>query len=390
MSRLARLACIVLTLLAGGWPPTSASAWETESLLVGDPSTRAVYVLVNGEKRLVPDTATLEVLGFAMDEVRWLTSYALSRVANGPNLLPFRWGDLLHEEQGGEIFVLDGGKRAIPDDETLRALGWSDRAAKSADRALLSAIPDGPPLPALRSGNLIQCEEVGCLYVLSQGRHWLPDDVSLEAGGWDPSQACEFSTRVLALIPEGDVLPTLRAGYLVGSVDEEDDRVYILEHGRHLIPDEETFAAYGWPRSRIVRLPPELLEAIPEGAPLLAVTKGKNLFAYDHWGQCTWYVAERRITPSWRDARYWYQDALETGYAVGDVPLPGAVLVYDGGHGRGSYGHVAYVEAVYPDGSFVRADSNICGWECVRRRVTDLSQEVGVLGFVYWRYETAD
>ena len=387
MSPFSRWVCAILILLAGAWPLTSVSAWETESLLVGDPSTRAIYLLVNGQKRLVPDTATLEVLGFALREVRWLTSYALSRVATGPNLLPFKWGDLLQGEQGGGVFVLDGGKRAIPDEETLRALGWAERPVKPATRALLSVIPEASPLPALRSGDLIQCEGTGCLYVLAQGRHWFPDEAALAAGGWERSRVHDLSAALMALVPEGDVVPTLYPGCLVGSVDEEDERVYILDRGKHLIPDEETWAAYGWLESRIWRLPPDLLEAIPDQSPLMSVARGENLFAYEHWGQCTWYVAERRIAPSWRDAKYWYADAIKAGYAVGQVPLPGAILVYDSGQGRGSYGHVAYVETVYPDGSFVRADSNICGWECVRRRVTDLSKEVGVLGFVYWKYD---
>lgn len=386
MSPFARWISVILILLAGAVPLTSVSAWETESVLVGDPSTRAVYLMINGQKRLVPDTATLEVLGFALGEVRWLTHYALSRVATGPNLLPYKWGDLIQGEQGEGTFVLDGGKRWVSDEETLPALGWAARSTKRVASALLAVIPDGPDL-ALRNGDLIRCTETDCLYALSQGLHWFPDEKTLEAGGWDLAQVHDLSPRLLALVPEGDVMPSLYPGCLLGSADEEDERVYILDRGRRLIPDEETFAAYGWPESRIWRLPPELLAAIPERAALMPATRGENLFAYEYWGQCTWYVAERRVVPSWRDAKHWYADAARAGYAVGQLPLPGAILVYDGGQGRGSYGHVAYVETVYPDGSFVRADSNICGWECVRRRVTDLSQEVGVLGFVYWKYD---
>ena len=388
MSRQRKRSCFILALSIFVWWLSSVPlrGWAPDSLFVGDPATRAIFAVVNGRKRLVPDAATLEAMGLSLADVRWLTAYVLDRLPSGPNLLPLRAGDLIKRENARGLYLLDGGKRAISE-ETLLAFGWGARSVRSVPGVLVAAMPDAGAMPDLGIGDLVRSQETDCLFLLARGKHWLVDEAILAAGGWWADDAHLLSPAIMSLIPDGDVLPTLLPGCLLGSLVEGDGRVYLLDGGKHLIPDEATFAAYGWDESRVLRLSPPVLAAIPEKTPLAPAIRGENLFYEANWGQCTWYVAERRIAPSWRSAKYWYRDAQIKGYAVGQYPMPGAVIVYDGGSGRGIYGHVAYVEAVYPDGSFARADSNICGWECVRTRVTDLGSEVGVLGFVYWRYQ---
>lgn len=59
--------------------------------------------------------------------------------------------------------------------------------------------------------------------------------------------------------------------------------------------------------------------------------------SYDY-GQCTWYVANRRAVPSnWGSAGSWLSNAIASGYNTGSVPRPGAIAW--------SPGHVAYVES---------------------------------------------
>ena len=66
-------------------------------------------------------------------------------------------------------------------------------------------------------------------------------------------------------------------------------------------------------------------------------------------GWCTWYVATKRSV-TWRgDAGYWYANASAQGYPVGPTPKVGAIMVT----WESWAGHVAYVEAVNPDGSWV-------------------------------------
>lgn len=341
-------------------------------------------MLLDGEKRLVPDTMTLRAMGLAPEQVRWEAGPRLAQIPSGPNLLPCSYGDLIRNQQSGEIYLLAGGKRAVPSDEFMAACGWSESATRAIPDALAALIPDAAPLPDLRPGLLIRQQGESCLYLLAGGKHWLPEEKTLAAGGWDEEMAVQVEPLLMKLIRDGEVMPTLYPGCLIQPEDES-GRIYILDQGKHLIPDQDTFAAYGWSRSRIWRLPTAILEAIPEGAALQAVKKGRNLFALENWGQCTWYVTERRIAPSTSDAKDWLADAQANGFATGNYPMPGAVVVW--GLTRGEYGHVAYVETAYADGVFAYVDSNVCGWECVRTRITSLSKEPGVLGFVYWKYE---
>ena len=61
------------------------------------------------------------------------------------------------------------------------------------------------------------------------------------------------------------------------------------------------------------------------------------------WGQCTWYVAQRRYIPWGGDAKTWIYKAPEYGFATGNEPKAGAIMATRE-HSR--YGHVAYVEAI--------------------------------------------
>lgn len=64
-------------------------------------------------------------------------------------------------------------------------------------------------------------------------------------------------------------------------------------------------------------------------------------------GQCTWYVASRRSIPAtWGNAAAWLAGAKAEGFTTGSEPRVGAIAWT----ARGYYGHVAYVEAVTPDG----------------------------------------
>ena len=91
-------------------------------------------------------------------------------------------------------------------------------------------------------------------------------------------------------------------------------------------------------------------------------------------GECTAYVAARRpdivervdiwaysryllangggLNVDWA-AKYWAANAQQAGLAIGKIPRPGAVVVFQpGSYGAFSDGHVAYVDAVGRRGSF--------------------------------------
>ena len=129
----------------------------------------------------------------------------------------------------------------------------------------------------------------------------------------------------------------------------------------------------------------------PAQAPLMArsiarppasVPPSGNGFDY---GYCTWWVANKRPIP-WRgNAVEWWWNARPYDSAEGPEPRPGAIMVM-GISGTSPLGHVAYVEAVNPNGSFVVSEMNWWGvqgggWNRVDYRM--VTSMLDVLGFIY-------
>ena len=103
--------------------------------------------------------------------------------------------------------------------------------------------------------------------------------------------------------------------------------------------------------------------------------------AYNHfpWGQCTYYVASRRNIPWNGDAWMWFGNARASGYATGSSPRVGAIMVtWESRY----YGHVAVVESVNSDGSYVISEMNYRGLGIVdQRRI--IPGQVPLIGFIY-------
>jgi len=116
---------------------------------------------------------------------------------------------------------------------------------------------------------------------------------------------------------------------------------------------------------------------IPEVVP--QPSTGSNGFDF---GQCTWYVATKRDLHRWGgNARDWWPAAAKFR-PEGHVPVVGAILVMN----IGPWGHVAYVERAFPDGSFEISEMNWYGngggWGRVDHRIIP-ANEPGILGFIY-------
>jgi hypothetical protein len=109
----------------------------------------------------------------------------------------------------------------------------------------------------------------------------------------------------------------------------------------------------------------------------LPTNAAANSFAY---GYCTWWVAQKRPIP-WRgDAWQWWANARLLGYSEGGVPVPGAVAVFKAG-GWSAAGHVAFVETVNADGSFVVSEMNWGRWGVIDVRT--ISSLGDIIGFIY-------
>ena len=82
-----------------------------------------------------------------------------------------------------------------------------------------------------------------------------------------------------------------------------------------------------------------------------------NRYAY---GNCTWYVYERRaqlgrpVGSFWGNAKTWASSARMAGFSVNKTPAAGAILVDQAGY----YGHVAVVERVLANGDVYITEMN--------------------------------
>ena len=96
------------------------------------------------------------------------------------------------------------------------------------------------------------------------------------------------------------------------------------------------------------------------------------------YGYCTWYVATRRHVYWSGNASDWWPNARAAGRPEGQTPEVGAIMVT----WESSYGHVAYVEQVNSDGSWVVSEMNFVAWGVVDHRTIRPGQ-VPLIGFIY-------
>jgi peptidoglycan endopeptidase LytE len=100
------------------------------------------------------------------------------------------------------------------------------------------------------------------------------------------------------------------------------------------------------------------------------------------YGYCTWWVAHKRYVPWNGDAWAWWSNARIFGFAEGQYPMAGAIMV-TGISWTSPVGHVAYVESVNPDGSFTISEMNYAGWGRVDYRTIKSTAGLDLLGFIY-------
>src|SRR5207245_4595266 len=91
----------------------------------------------------------------------------------------------------------------------------------------------------------------------------------------------------------------------------------------------------------------------------LSGTLDSNIGNHFPAGYCTWYAASRRSIPWYGNAIDWWDNARPYGYAEGQQPQVGAIMVT---RESIAYGHVAYVESVNRDGSWTVSEMNLTGW----------------------------
>ena len=230
----------------------------------------------------------------------------------------------------------------------------------------------------------------GTLFLVYDNARHAVTPATLAALGIDERTTKLVSRQLFDTLIEQPAIPDLPQGSLVAGPD---GWPYLLLDGLRPIPDEETFYANGWGGYQkfgptpVATIDPGLFALLPKGAPLQnAKRTGPGLF---EWGNCTWWVAQRRAVTWLGNGGEWYANAKAQGYAVGDVPLPGSILVR-GSSAYNGYGHVAYVESV--DGTqFTVSEMNVNGLGQLTTRTYDIvsNRPPSMVGFIYWRFGPA-
>ena len=182
------------------------------SPFVRGPTDASVFFLQGGQRRLLPDQATLGFMS-ASPLVRTLSDADLAAIPLGTPLPTRQDGTLVATKAltpGRIVYFMTGGlRRQVPDIETLTGMVNNGMQVLGLDPEDLAAIPQGAMLPTRRDGTLYK--GTGTIYAfLIQGGHKqaVPDATTLRDSGRDVNALLPAAAADLALIPDGKALPS--------------------------------------------------------------------------------------------------------------------------------------------------------------------------------------
>lgn len=95
------------------------------------------------------------------------------------------------------------------------------------------------------------------------------------------------------------------------------------------------------------------------------------------WGQCTWYVAQRRYIPWSGHAKTWIYKAPQYGFETGNNPKIGSIVQT---RENSYYGHVAYVENV--EGDYITISEMHLG-QGIKKVRTLRKDDWRIIGYIY-------
>ncbi len=161
---------------------------------------------------------------------------------------------------------------------------------------------------------------------------------------------------------DGNPLWRSRADNYEDEIASYDEKLNELRRQRDVLRQEQTIETYNNELAVLQEKQAALQTVMDEGIPADGPTPGD---LRRKLGGCVHYVAEKRDVTDWPNAEgkpghplsagAWNDQAEKAGYEVGNLPVRGAIIVYEGGYdpdGSGpkapvdSAGHVGYVENV--------------------------------------------
>ncbi|NKB17869.1 MAG: hypothetical protein HC770_06975 [Pseudanabaena sp. CRU_2_10] len=249
-----------------------------EGSLVRGSTPIPIYVINAGRRRLIPNTATFDALGYKLENVVQLSEQQLKAIPELPPVLlkrnsQFKDGSLVKDDSDRVYLIALGGRRLIPDAKTFEALGYQRKNVQKISNRELKSIPEYAPLPIstidFKDGTLIK-GSLPAVYVISDNkRRLIPDEATFNASGYKWENIRTISDRALNAIPE---LPPLSARIVFKDgtlLKGSRAAIYVISSGRRrLIPNGQTFDALGYRWENVQQISDSQLESIPEMPPL--------------------------------------------------------------------------------------------------------------------------
>ena len=179
-----------------------------------------------------------------------------------------------------QVFAINGTRRAVPDDATLKLIsaGQTVRTMSDAD---LAAIPLGPALPSRADSTLLSQQmpvplPQPIVYFMARGQRRRVPDVQTLAGFISAgSTVHQVAPADLSAIPEGPPLPSRREQTLYQGTDGVYG--YVIRSGHKVaIPNATTLRDAGLDPSTRQPIASDDLADIPDGAPLSSTSRFLN------------------------------------------------------------------------------------------------------------------
>jgi len=133
----------------------------------------------------------------------------------------------------------------------------------------------------------------------------------------------------------------------------------------------ETLVTPETPKARLAKKTPTPVKVTKASA----IEAGAHFFPY---GYCTYYVSQRRMIPWSGNAIAWLSGARSFGFATGNTPQVGAIVVTSEG---GKAGHVGMIDAVIGD-QITITEMNYRGFGVISSR-TISSSYGAIMGYIY-------
>lgn len=116
-----------------------------------------IYIIQNGQKRLIVNEEIFNQMGFKKENIKELDINLLISIPDGPPLLSKEYisiypdGTLIRPKGKAQVYLIRGGRKCfIPDVETFHSQGFRWEQVLELEEAIFNSIPTGIPLTSVK------------------------------------------------------------------------------------------------------------------------------------------------------------------------------------------------------------------------------------------------